>query len=260
MMKNNFTQLKIDHSFIDEKRFRTACDIVSGKSAGLQGIGTMQEKSVHAVLKHYYEPDSDHHEIPINGYVADICRDGEIMEIQSKSFYVMKKKLSEFLKEYEVTVVYPIALTKYLIWIEPETGQVQPPRKSSKKGHLYQLVPELYSIREFLSCPNLHFLVCFIEMEEYKLLDGYGKNKKMRASKTDRFPTKLLGEFRIDCVADLPNLLPQQLPETFTSEDLKTATGCHIDEARMLLTLLYREHLIERCGRQGRYYQYKLLS
>lgn len=257
-MKKNFTQHKMNTSLIDEKRFQLACDLVSGKSIGLQGIGTMQEKSVHAVLKHYFEPDSKYHETAIGGFVADICKEGEIIEIQSKSFYVMKHKLSEFLKEYEVTIVYPVALTKYLIWIDPQSGQVQPTRKSSKKGHIYQLVPELYSIREFLSHPNLHFHICFIEMEEYKLLDGYGKNKKVKATKTDRFPTKLLGEFRINTTGDLLTLLPEGLPDNFTSEDLKMASGCMIDEARILLTLLYRENLIERCGKQGRYYQYKI--
>ena len=30
-----------------------------------QGIGTLSEKTVHAVMKNYYAPDTDMHEIPI---------------------------------------------------------------------------------------------------------------------------------------------------------------------------------------------------
>ena len=170
----------------------------------------------------------------------------------------MKNKLAAFLEDFEVTIVYPIALTKYLIWIDPNTGQVQPARKSCKKGHLYQVVPELYSIREYLSNPHLHFQICFIEMEEYKLLDGYGKDKKLKATKTDRFPTKLLGEFWMNTKEDMLSMLPMELPETFTSKDLRLASGCNQEQAQILLTLLHRENLIERCGKQGRYYQYKL--
>ena len=37
-----------------------------------QGIGTLSEKTVHAVMKNYYAPDTDMHEIPIENFVADI--------------------------------------------------------------------------------------------------------------------------------------------------------------------------------------------
>jgi hypothetical protein len=36
------------------------------------GIGTLAEKTVHAVLKHYLVPKEQCHEIKCNGYVADI--------------------------------------------------------------------------------------------------------------------------------------------------------------------------------------------
>ena len=45
------------------------------------GIGTYGEKTVHAIFKHYYEPDEDKHEIPIDRYVADIYTGNEIIEI-----------------------------------------------------------------------------------------------------------------------------------------------------------------------------------
>ena len=37
-----------------------------------QGIGTLSEKTVHAVMKNYYAPDTDMHEILIENFVADI--------------------------------------------------------------------------------------------------------------------------------------------------------------------------------------------
>ena len=39
------------------------------------GIGTLSEKTLHAFLKNYYEPDVDKQEIPIDRYVADIFTD-----------------------------------------------------------------------------------------------------------------------------------------------------------------------------------------
>ena len=43
-----------------------------------QGIGTLSEKTVHAVMKNYYAPDTDMHEIPIENFVADIYTGQEI--------------------------------------------------------------------------------------------------------------------------------------------------------------------------------------
>lgn len=59
-------------------------------------------------FKDYYEPDEDHQEIPIENYVADIYKDGEIIEIQTRQFNRMRGKLQAFLPLYPVTIIYPI--------------------------------------------------------------------------------------------------------------------------------------------------------
>ena len=44
---------------IDELRFEAAKNRVIGINRERQGIGTLSEKTVHAVLKNYYAPDTD---------------------------------------------------------------------------------------------------------------------------------------------------------------------------------------------------------
>ncbi len=70
------------------------------------GFGTLQEKTVHAVMKLYYEPDEDYHEVPIEGYIADIYTGERIIEIQNGNFNRLRPKLAAFLPLYPVTVVY----------------------------------------------------------------------------------------------------------------------------------------------------------
>ena len=70
----------------DKERFDWARDKIVGTVRERQGIGTLSEKTVHAVLKNYYAPDEDMHEIPIEGSVADIYTGTEIVEIQTRSF------------------------------------------------------------------------------------------------------------------------------------------------------------------------------
>lgn len=50
---------------IDTERFERARGRVIGIERQRLGIGTLSEKTVHAVLKNYYAPDEDMHEIPI---------------------------------------------------------------------------------------------------------------------------------------------------------------------------------------------------
>ena len=81
----------------DEKAFEAAKQKIIGVDRQRLGIGTLSEKTVHAILKNYYEPDEDHQEIPIENYVADIYTDGEIIEIQTAQFNRMREKLHAFL-------------------------------------------------------------------------------------------------------------------------------------------------------------------
>lgn len=102
--------------------------------AGIHGHWHSVRKTVHAVLKAFYESDPEHQEIPVENFVADILRDGEIIEIQTRGFNKLRRKLDTFLKYYPVTIVYPIVHTKYLYWIDEETGEISSKRKSPKTG------------------------------------------------------------------------------------------------------------------------------
>ena len=165
-----------------------------------QGIGTLSEKTVHAVMKNYYAPDTDMHEIPIENFVADIYTGQEIIEIQTRAFNKMRRKLDAFLPLYPVTIVYPIPHIKWLSWINEETGETSPKRKSPKTGNPYMAFIELYKIRPYLSNPNLHLKLALLDMEEYRLLNGWSRDKKKGSERYDRIPVKSVStEGKITC-------------------------------------------------------------
>ena len=62
-----------------QEEFKNARDIVLNRRHENHGIGTLAEKSVHAVLKIFMEPDEDLHEVPIDGFVADIFSDDKVI-------------------------------------------------------------------------------------------------------------------------------------------------------------------------------------
>lgn len=271
-VKTQFSNSKIDSSLVDTTRFQDAMDVMISKGKGLSGIGTLAEKGIHAVLKYYYVPNEVNHEIRISengsnsGYIADAILDGEIYEIQSKAFHLLRGKLDEFLKEHDVTIIYPIAVSKMLHYIVPETGEVISSRKSSKKGSLYELIPELYKIKKYLTNERLHIIATFINSEEYLFWDGRGKSKTTKATKIDRIPTEILGEFRINNINDYLNFLPGfkngkrqkdcHIPELFTTKDIEELSGFHKSYAQILLNILCELKLINKQGKLGRYFAY----
>ncbi|MDE6530186.1 MAG: hypothetical protein K2K96_05360 [Lachnospiraceae bacterium] len=244
--------------FMDEVLFKEACDKIIGRQQGLRGIGTLGEKTVHAVLKYYYAPQEKYHEIRIGNFIADICKEGEIIEIQTRHFYTMRAKLDYFLQDYEVTIVYPIPYIKFLRWVDPETGEIHPPRKCPKKGKIYDIIPELYSIKPYLSNEHLHFILIFLNMEEYRILDGWSKDKKKGSTKTDKIPTSLVEEWRIDTQEDFLNFLPDNLPEKFTSKDVSALCKIPMQTASTLLHILNDLKLIDRIGKTGNAYLYEI--
>lgn len=235
----------------DELLFEKACKEILRADREKNGIGTLGEKTLHAVLKKFYEPDISHQEIRIERFVADIFRDEEIIEIQTRSFNSMRKKLEVFLEKYPVTIVYPIVHTKWLYWIDEETGEVSKKRKSPKKGTTYDACYELYKIKPFLTHPNLKLCLVMIDAEEYRLLNGWSRDKKRGSSRYDRIPTKILDEFYIQRKEDFACMIPEKLPQTFTSKDFKEAGKMPIETARLVLNILTHVGTVKRIGKRG---------
>jgi hypothetical protein len=243
---------------MDQVRFAEICLRYRESSRARSGIGTLGEKTLHAVLKDYFEPNSEYHEVKVDGYFADIAKEGEIFEIQTRDLYRLAPKISTFLVENRVTVVHPIALTKTVFWMDPETGECLSHRKSSKRGKEIDILPELYGLRRFLTNEKFRVCVMLMDVNEYRILDGYGKDKKKRATKLDRYPTALIDEIYLENPKDYRRFLPSDLPETFTYSDFRVAAKCDVYTAQRALNILLNLDLIYVVGKKGRQRVYAL--
>lgn len=241
---------------MDKQLFHRVCDEVVGRDQGLMGIGTLGEKTVHSVLKYYYEPNKNNHEIRIKGYVADICNGYEIVEVQSRDFNKLKKKLEVFLDCCPVTIVYPVPYIKLLRWVDPQTGEISKPRKSSRKGTPYMIFPELYKIKNYLLHPNLRIKIVLLNIEEYRLLDGWSSDRKKGSSKCDRIPVNIIDELYIANPRDYDLLIPDTLKTGFTSKDYKKATGLPTGASVTALHVLNYVGAVKRTGKKGHAFLY----
>lgn len=240
---------------IDEKRkrFKTIIDETFDKCM-INGIGTYQEKTLHKIVKNFYESDINKQEVKINGYVADIYNGNEIIEIQTRAFNKLVPKLKCFLEEYKVTVVYPIPYEKYVCWLD-SGGAVTSERKSPKKGTIYDSIKELYKIKWFLNNPNLKITLLFINLKEYRNLDGYSKDKKRGSTRFDRVPSELIDEVVIN---DFKMFIPFNEEDEFSSKDF--AKECHkpLPLIQTLLTILQYIEVVKVIRKEGKLNIYKI--
>jgi hypothetical protein len=245
---------------MDKSRFRQLCEEALAFEKSKNTIGTLSEKTLHAVLKRYFDDEESHHEIKVGSYFADISGKNGIIEIQTRNFDKIRKKLEKFLEVSKVTVVYPIASTKWLIWIDEETGEITKKRKSPKTGTPYEIFYELYKIKQFLTHPNLQFCIVLIDIEEYRLLNGWSKDRKKGSTRHERIPIDIIDEIYIENVEQYNKFLPADLPSQFTSKDYKKATSLNQRNAQTALNILFHVGAIDRVGKKGNQYLYELAN
>ncbi len=223
-----------------------------------EGIGTLGERTLHLILKSFLEPDTACHEVKIGRYVADVCRGGEIIEIQTRAFATLVPKLRAYRPDYKVTVVYPIANVKYISWIDPETGEMSERHKSPKRGKPWDVLFELYALRELLPFEGVRLMLVFMNMDEFKLLTGKSRDKKtLGASRFERVPTELCDIMILEKPSDYAALLPPTLGDTFTAAEFGKAAKMTPRTAWKAIQALKALGIIEHTETVGKAYVYE---
>lgn len=242
---------------MDQARFLEACRwaISGGERPG--GIGTLGEKTLHSAVKYYIQPDPAKREVKCGRYWADAVGTEGIVEIQTRSFERLRPKLQYFLPQGPVTVVYPVPARKTLVWVTEE-GEMTPPRKSPLKPLAGQVLWELYKLRDLLTHENFRLRVLLLEVEEYRLLNGWSQDRKRGSIRFDRIPVSLLGEVWVSSPEEYGRLLPETLPALFTSRELGKAVGLSPKKASLAANVLRNLGAIQQDGKRGNAYLYRI--
>lgn len=238
-------------------RFQKALQRVTGEERASEGIGRLGEKTLHAVLKYYLEPDESRHEVKLGRYFADIVNQDGVVEIQTRNFNSLRPKLSVFLEYAPVTVVYPVAHTKWLVWLDGESGVATKRRKSPKTGSYADVFAELYKIKPFLKNENFHLKLILCDVVEYRNLDGWSTDKKKGSSRFERIPEGIAGELNLFSPDDYRLLIPEALPDGFTSADFGRAAKISRSKAQTALNILHDLGVVRRIGKTGNAYLYR---
>ena len=178
----------------DQIRFERVCREILLADREREGIGTLNEKKLHTMLKFFVCDDKSCHEIKLDSlvpdesedpsenkktkkrrnFVADVLCDCDIFEIQTGHLYPLKDKIEFYLEqtEYNVTIIHPLAVKKHINYIDPKDGTVTRRVPSPKKEYPRDMLPELYSLLPYLGNRRLHARALLFEVEEFRLQSG----------------------------------------------------------------------------------------
>lgn len=218
-------------------------------------INTYMERSLHASLKKIFCPDEAFHEVKIGRYVADACDGKTIFEIQTGNFAPLRKKIQFYLEntEFNIVIVRPLAQNRRIFWLDEASGEIKKaPRMSSKHENLASGIADINYISEFLGVDRVSFCFVLMEIDEIRKLDGYGKDKKVRATSVDRLAGEIYSTVYINSKDDIVRELSPLLPDgEFSREELSKALklkGLKLWSAQKLLL----EKDILSCKKDGR--------
>lgn len=221
-------------------------------------IGTYKEKTLHRVLKNYFEPDASRQEVPVGDFIADICGADGMIEIQTSGFASMQQKLEAFLPLGKVTLVYPIAKKKWVSWIEAD-GTIGKRNRSPKVGKALDAVPEMIFIKRFLNHENLTVRAVLLEIDEYRMLNGRRSLSRKRGStRYERMPVDLFEIYDFSTAEDFIDLLPFERGEVFTSKELCGKLKFRGRAVSAAIHVLLEVGAIVRVGKQGNAYLYRI--
>lgn len=218
-------------------------------------INTYMERSLHAALKKHFCPDEAKHELKIGRYIADACCDGVIYEIQTGGLSPLRKKLDFYLEntDFNIVIVHPVAKNRKIFWMDEDSGELTAaPRISSKHENIFHAISDIYYLREFLGNDRISFCFPIMEIDEVRLLNGYGKKKKIRATSVDRLAGEIYSIEYIKNATDISKLVLPSLPNgEFTRDEMSKALKLKVLKLWGMQKLLLELGILS-CRQEGR--------
>ena len=185
--------------------------------------------------------------------------DGECIEVQTGNFGQIRKKARELAAFCGLKIVYPITIIKHLEVFDAD-GERQSLRKSPRAGSIWDVFAVLIYAPELPLVSGLEIELALVEVAEERVGDGKGSWRRRGLSIRDRRLLALRERILLQKPADYLRFVPFAKGEEFTAGILGKRVGIRAPLAIKTLYVLTRIGIVERTGKLGRAYIYRVLA
>ena len=225
-----------------------------------KSIGLQNERSLHASLKRWCAIPGDRLEVKVDGYVIDLVRNDILIEIQTRNFSAMGKKLRKLVLDHKVRLIHPIAITKWIVKLEDDGETLISRRKSPRKGTIFNLFDELIRIPDLMSNDNFSIELLMIIEEEIRIDDGKGSWRRKGVSINDRRLLEVVNKVKLVDKDDFRIFIPDNIDKPFTNKSLSHAAGVPLIKARKATYCLKKMNLIKEVGKKGNELLFEIIN
>lgn len=215
-------------------------------------INTYNERELHGDIKHFLLKPEDQLEAPYKGFIIDIKRDNLLIEIQTKSFSSLRKKLEKLLDINRIRIVHPILLNKEIILLSTEKNILHQ-RLSPKHGDITDIFEELIYIHDLFRHMNLEIQLLLVTAQEFRVDDGKGSWRRRGISIVNSKLKEIHENHLIKDAVQLFKFLPKTIINSqFTTRELSSSMGITMNRAQKICYCLKKLDLIEMVSKRGR--------
>jgi len=214
-------------------------------------IGTLNEKPLHEALKQWYAQPGDLFEATVAGFVVDIVRGDLLIEIQTRNFSAVRRKLERLTVDHPVRLVYPIPRDKWIVKLAADGESPVSRRKSPKRGAFEHVFDELIRMPAMLMHPNFSLELVLIEEEEVRRYDGVRGWRRGGWVTDERRLLRVLETRLLTEASDMSAFLPDILPEPFSVSDLATTIRSTRRLAQRMVYCLRSTGCLAPVGKRG---------
>jgi hypothetical protein len=229
---------------------------------GTSKIGTLNEKPLHEALKRWYAQPGDLFEVPVDGFFVDIVRGDLLIEIQTKNFSSIKRKLEKLLINHPMRLVYPIPRVKWITKLNLSDDSDSPisRRKSPRHGTFEDVFYEMVRLPVLLKNPNLSIELLLIEEEEVRRFDGIRGWRRKGWVTEERKLLRVVDRRIFNTPADMHDFIPVTLVEPFSVADLATAIDINKKLAQKMVYCLREMGCVTPVGKRANAILYTRLT
>jgi hypothetical protein len=215
-------------------------------------IGTLNEKPLHEALKQWYAQPNDRFEVSVDRFIVDIVRGDLLIEIQTRNFAAIRRKLEKLSLNHPVRLVYPIPNEKWIIKQSADEDSPPDRRKSPKRGGFENVFDELIRVPGLLMNPNFSLELLLIQEEEVRRYDATRSWRRGGWVTDERRLLKVVDQRVLKTPADLSAFIPAALAASFTTADFAAASTKPRRLAQKMVYCLRATSCIAPVGKRGR--------